>query len=138
MAVLPSIKSIREEDIGPEAPSWIGNLLGPLTIFMEAIYSALNKDITFSQNIACTIRDFTIQTKSTYSIGDFEPITFPSGLKSKPTGVLVMQVQDVNSPYTPITSAVSCSWQDISGDIKIVYIAGLADSKKYNIRFLVI
>lgn len=138
MAVLPSVKSIRQEDIGPQAPDWIGLLLGPLNTFMESIYSALRKDITFTENIACNIRDFTIQTKSTYSTGGWELITFPSGLRTKPSGVLLLQVVDQTDPYTPMTTAVSLDWQDLSGNIQIRYISGLADSKKYLLRVLVI
>ncbi len=38
MAKIPAVKSIRIEDISPEAPQWINNLLSPLNSFMENIY----------------------------------------------------------------------------------------------------
>jgi hypothetical protein len=135
MAFLPTVKSIRREDIGPEAPAWVDNLLGPLTTFMEAIYSALNRQLTFQENIACTIRDFSFTTSSTYNTGDFTAINFPSGLRTKPIGCMILQITNANASV--ITSAVSLSWEDLSGNIKINYVSGLANSNQYNMRLLV-
>jgi hypothetical protein len=135
MAFLPTVKSIRREDIGPEAPAWVDNLLGPLTTFMEAIYSALNRQLTLQENIACTIRDFSFTTSSTYNTGDFTAINFPSGLRTKPIGCMILQITNANASV--ITSAVSLSWEDLSGNIKINYVSGLANSNQYNMRLLV-
>lgn len=136
MAFLPTVKSIRREDIGPEAPDWVDNLLGPLTTFMEAIYSALNKQITFQENIACTIREFQFSTSSTHTTGDFEAITFPSGLKTKPIGCMILQILNTSNASV-IKQAVSLHWEDLSGTITIRYISGLDDSTKYSMRVLV-
>lgn len=136
MAFLPTVKSIRREDIGPDAPDWVDNLLGPLTTFMEAIYSALNKQITFQENIACTIREFQFSTSSTYTTGDFEVITFPSGLKTKPIGCMILQILNTSNASV-IKQAVSLHWEDLSGTITIRYISGLDDSTKYSMRVLV-
>lgn len=136
MAFLPTVKSIRREDIGPEAPDWVDNLLAPLTTFMETIYSAFNKQITFQENIACTIREFQFNTDSTYTSGDFTAITFPSGLKTRPIGCYVMQILNTTDASV-ITNAVSLYWEDLSGTIKISYISGLNDSTKYSVRVLV-
>jgi hypothetical protein len=136
MAKLPSVKSIRREDLPPDVPSWIDNLLGTLSIFMESVYSALNRDISFTENIACNIRDFVVSTKSNYTSGGWEALTFPSGLRFKPSGVLILQISDTDQSV--ITSPVSLDWQDLSGTIQIRYISGLANSKKYNVRLLVL
>lgn len=136
MAFLPSVKSIRQEDIGPEAPSWIGNLLGPLTIFMESVYSAFNKQITFQENISCNIREFVINTRNDYGSGGWDNLTFPSNLRRKPIGVLVLQV--IESDGTVMTSSVFPSWVDLSGDIQIQYVSGLSANTKYTLRFLVV
>lgn len=138
MAKLPSVKSIRREDLSPDAPSWVDNLLGTLTIFMESVYSALNKDITFTENIACNIREFVINTKNNYTSGNFDAFTFPSGLRSKPNGVIVLSVTNQTNPDTLFTSAVSLDWRDLSGQIQIRNITGLDNSKKYTIKVMVI
>jgi hypothetical protein len=136
MAFLPTVKSIRREDIGPEAPGWVDNLLAPLTTFMESIYSALNKQLTFQENIACTIRDFQFSTSSTYNTGDFTAINFPSGLRTKPIGCMILQITNTTDASV-ITSAVSLAWEDLSGNIKINYVSGLTNSRQYNMRLLV-
>ena len=137
MASLPSIKSIRVEDIGANTPEWLPNLLGPLTIFMEAIYSALNKQLTFQENIACNLRQLAVNTSSGYTGGAFTPIVFPTNLNGrKPIGCLILQITE--STGAVITNAVSPSWLDLSGQIQINYISGLANSKQYNVTFLVV
>lgn len=135
MAFLPPVKSVRREDLGPDAPAWVDNLLGPLTVFMEAIYSALNKQITIRENIAATIREFNFVTKSNYSTGGWDIIQFPSGLKTKPTACWVGYIQEANQSiiYDPVT----VSWEDLSGDIRVNYITGLSNSTQYTVRLIV-
>jgi hypothetical protein len=137
MAVLPTVKGIRREDLGPEAPSWVDQLLSPLSSFMEAIYSAFNKQITFTENIACKFQESTFTTSSAYSTGTFDPIIFPSGLRGRANGVIALSATDQTNKLV-IKKAVSLAWEDLSGDIKINYITGLENSTKYFVRMLVI
>jgi hypothetical protein len=137
MATLPSVKSIRREDLGNDIPEWVSFLLAPLTTFMEAIYSALNKQFTFQENIACNLRQLTFTTSSGYTGGAFTALIFPSNLRGrKPIGVLILQITE--STGLLITKAVSPSWVDISGTISVNYIAGLENSKQYEVLFLVV
>lgn len=65
MAKLPTSKKVLREDV-KEAPSWIEVILSTMNSFFEDVYFALNKQITFRENISCQIKELEIETSSTY------------------------------------------------------------------------
>jgi hypothetical protein len=141
MAKLPNIKKISREDV-KDAPSWIDRIINPLNTFMEQVYYALNKNITFSENIACNIKDLEFKSLSTYTTAiptssGFSKISFTHGL-SKVSGVLVLQLSEKGNNYTILTSASTIDWSESNGTIHINYITGLSDSKTYSLRVLVL
>lgn len=141
MAKLPTQKRILREDI-KEAPSWIEKLLYPINSFMELVYSALNKNITFEDNISSSQKTLTFLTLSTYSsatpkVEGFDPLTFNHNLKYKPSTVILQQIVVSEDLYEVITDPVTIQWQEINGVIYITYITGLKDFKSYTVRFLV-
>jgi len=139
MAKIPAVKSIRIEDISPEAPQWINNLLSPLNSFMENIYSALIKNITFQDNIACMIKDLEFRTLSNYSSSQgFDIININNTLKATAQGLFIMQLYNSSDPYARITNAITPFWIDDNGIIRIEYITGLADSTNYKGKVLII
>lgn len=140
MAKIPAVKSIRIEDISPEAPQWINNLLSPLNSFMENIYSALIKNITFTDNIACMIKDIDFRTTGNYtsSTKEFDTINITNTLKTTAQGLFIMNLYNSTDPYSKITNAVTPFWIDDNGIIKIQYITGLADSTNYKGKVLII
>ena len=138
MAKIPAVKSIRIEDISPEAPQWINNLLSPLNSFMENIYSALIRNITFTDNIACMIKDIEFRTLSTYNSHGFDAINITNTLKTSAQGLFIMQLYNSSDPYSIITNATTPFWLDDNGIIKIQYITGLANSTQYKGKVLII
>ncbi len=114
-----------------DAPQWVDGIINPVNSFMEYIYQALNKNISYADNIACSIREFTYVTPSTYPTMD--DVEFISGIKVKATDVRLMQVYE-KATYLPPTSAVSIPWIESNGSIIIKAIPGLAASKSYLIR----
>lgn len=138
MAKLPSIRAILRESL-TEAPSWIVKLLDPLNSIIETLYSALNRQITFSENIACQIRTISFTTSATYSTGDFSRLTFESSLGVKAKGLLLGQILRDEEPYAAIQEGVSLSWREQSGSIQIDFVSGLANSTRYLLTvFLVV
>lgn len=134
---LPQVQRILREDI-PEAPSWIAKLLSPLNIFIDALYSGLNKNITHDENIDCQFRDLGFTTLSTYTSYDWDVISFTRTTKNKAKGVILLDIRVDSDYFSPITSATSLSWQEVNGKIQIEYIAGLANSTTYTGKVLVI
>jgi hypothetical protein len=145
MADLPTIKSIRLEDLGSQAPTWMVNLLSPLNEFIESVYTALNKQITLVDNVRASYRTVTFRTESDYEHPkhNFIPLKFSSGIAGKARAVLIAQAypRDNSSALIPSSNAtgeLSCQWIDVNGEINILYISGLENSVYYTITFLVL
>lgn len=138
MAKLPVIRRISREDL-KDAPSWIERLLYPINLVFDALYIALNKGLTFQENINSTIRELDFTTESTYiSSKAWVPIRFTHGLRTRPYAVLLCQIFENEGVTTPITEPVYVDWIEINGQIVINFITGLTNDKTYKIRVLVL
>ena len=136
MARLPTTQRIRREDI-PDAPGWVDRLIYSINLFFEAVYSALNKQLTLQDNLAVQIRKISFVTSATYSSGDFDTIAFTRTLATKAFVLLIGQITEVADNYTPITEGVSPSWRDINNEIQITHMSGLKDDTRYNVTVII-
>lgn len=133
MAKLPPIKKILREDV-KAAPAWISAIIEPFNSLAEFIYQSLNGNITFSDNIACFIKEISYKTDSAYPV--VADMQFTNDLRYKATGVILMQVVE-KSTYIPAPGPVYIPWIENNGNIVISAIPGLEASKTYTIRLLV-
>lgn len=130
---LPSIKKILREDL-KGAEDWVNGLIDPLNNFMETVYQALNKNITFTENISSNVKELVVRTSSAYPT--MERIEFLSNLRTRAIGLQVIQAYEKGT-YTPAEGPVYAAWVEENGTIIIHNITGLEASKVYNIRLLV-
>ena len=137
MAKLPQFKDFRKEDY-KEAPEWFTRFLYLLNNFANAIYVAINKSLTFQENIRSLIKEVNFTTLATYSTGDFTAISFPNPLGVKPIGMTIQFISTAD--YIPIkkVEGQAVSWSEENNVITINYVSGLDDSEAYIIRVLVI
>lgn len=135
MARLSSIKRIGPEIVAG-APDWAKRLVDLLNPFIEEVHGALSRALTFPENVAGTIREFSFETKSNYTAGTagWDAIRFETGLAVRAIDVAILQLNEVGDNAPVITSAVSLDWTEIDGEIVIRYVAGLANSKKFFLR----
>lgn len=138
MSFLPNVKQVRREDLGTNVPVWTDNLLSVLNSFMESIYTLLNKNISLTDNVNCRIFNYTFTTKSDYTTGGFDSISISVNLNSKINGVIVFAVNNLTDTSAISLTAKSVEWDEQPGACRIKYIAGLANSNKYNVRLLII
>ncbi len=131
---LPTTKKIVREDV-KEAPAWINGIIDPVNSFMENVYTALNKNINFTDNISSFVKEITYKTPASYPAG-VDNVSFVNQLRTRATGVMVMQVVD-SSTYDPRTCS-NIAWNESVAGIVIFPILGLEASKTYTIRLLVI
>ena len=130
MALLPPIKRFLSEDF-PDQQDWIGKLLYPLNLFLGAVYGALNKGITWKDNISGQI--------STIPVNGATPtVTFKSTSAAKPTAVWIGNVTLQNGNPSGITLPVTIDWTYSSGQILINNITNLNPAFTYNITFLTV
>lgn len=133
MGKLPSIKKILREDL-KDAPGWVNGIIDPVNQFMENVYSILNKNITFSENISSFVKEITYKTPTSYPAMD--PVEFSNTLRVKATGVFVLQAVE-KSTYAPAPGPVYVPWVEDNGIIIVSPITGLAADKTYIIRLLI-
>lgn len=130
---LPSQKKILREDL-KDAPKWANVVVDTFNSFAETIYQGFNKNITFSENVGCFIKELTYKTSSGYPAA--ENVEFASELKTKATGLWVLQCVD-RSTYEPAAGPVYVPWVEDNGVIVIGAVTGLAASKTYVLRLLI-
>lgn len=131
MAFLPPISQIKKEDFPGE--SWAEKLLWPINRFMTAIYSALNNDLTFKENVRGQVQEFTFTNTATNL-----PIQFQwTRTGVKPTDLWVTAVTPQEGSATP-TAAVWAEWGYDGSVISISQITGLVANKRYLLRFIIV
>lgn len=135
MALPPLTNNVTREQLGADTPNWFVKFLIPFNDFMTKTAYALRRNLTFSENIACRVRNLTFSTNDKYSTGVFQPIQFTSDLNTKVFGVTIEQLNRTkggtgfDSPSNPI-------WSENSGVITVSYIGGLQNSASYSITLL--
>lgn len=134
MAALPPVRRV---DRPPDAPSWLERLLDQINLFMDSVYLALARNLTFQENIRSNIRELTFTTSGGYDTGTFTPLRFATGLGVKAIGLLVLQLFETSDADEPILEPVVANWNEVNGEIRVKYISGLANSTRYTARFLV-
>jgi hypothetical protein len=145
VAKLPIQRKILREDI-KEAPQWIDKVIYPVNTFFESVFNALSRNITFSENIGCQIKELEFNTTGSYdgTAAEWEELSFPKTVKFRANGVLLAQIIDlgvINSTttaYTPIEGDVYVDWQESNEEIVIGLIRGLTLSHTYKVRFIVV
>lgn len=135
MAKLPSVRRIAREDLrDKEIPKWVDQLLRLINNFFENVYSALDRNITFNENIRTQEKSFTITAGATATDNQY---SFLLDLPIAPSGVWVIKALETDNPTTPVTSAVFVWWRRESNNLYIESIAGLTNGTKYTITILI-
>lgn len=138
MGKLPTTRKILTEDLKglpSEVLKGIRPMVDTVNNFMGIVYQNFNKNITLEANVRCFIKELTYRTPPTYPTMD--NVSFISELKTKATGVFLMQALEQEG-YMPVTgSTVYVPWSESEGSITIYPIQGLAADKLYIIRLLI-
>jgi hypothetical protein len=133
---LPPIQRLQSSDFhGQEG--WIGRLLYPINQIFSALYSGLQNNITFQDNIASQIYTTTFNNVSN-ELSVASPLKFKWKYKTIPIGLLIVSLQDLTVPQTTFPLGYSPSWSYNSGSsqIEVQLISGLTANHHYSITFL--
>lgn len=128
------IKWISKED-WPDAPPGIDKLLYPLNLVLDSLQTGLNKGLTFEENISSQIRQFSIKAGAAATDNIF---SFASTKKTKPIGLILLNIYQEISNYTPIGQAVFLEWYFDGININVTSVTGLTSGNTYNLTVLII
>lgn len=100
--------------------------------FVDRMYTALNKDLTFGDNFDATIKELDFKFAEL-------PLSFQSGTKRRPRGLVLLKIEDITTgDHVVLTSLSVPDWTEEDGQVTLNYINGLEDGPLYKARFLII
>ena len=137
---LPTYRRISREDMGQDAPDWIGRLIYPINQFFETAYNTLNKNVTFKDNFLSFQKTIQFTTDAAYSSGTWNVISLamPDTFRVRASGVLILQGGPVDTSLIKNISGIYLNWTEVNRNIDLNWLGGLADATTYSFTFLVI
>lgn len=137
MAKLPEQQRLLAEDFQSQR-SWIDKLIYPINQFMSSVWNALNKGLTFKENISSDMKEISIKSTDL-------PYTFSHNIKGRVDSILVLKAKyDPNrngtNPEDPLTSGLNVEFYDNGkGQVVITRIGGLLSNNRfYSIKLLML
>jgi len=132
--LVPKLSRITREEL-QDAPNWVSRLITPINLFFSQTWNCL-QNLTVGQNIIGTFANISVETSATYSSGEF-PRTFVQwNFKKSVEGVWIAQCRNAEGNIVVNTTPITVDWVQTPNGIQILYVTGLTDSTKYNIRVL--
>ena len=129
----PDIRKLMRDDIDLKTDEGVDQLFNILNIFNEQVNLALSGNLTLGENISGRVVEASFTTGSS-----FVPFTIPVNV-DQISSVTIGFIQNQDNPSEVITNAVSLtSWTQISKQLKVNFITGLATNARYKIRLLVL
>ena len=117
-------------------PSWFNSLLDPFNQFFAQVYNNLN-NITIGDNLLGKFVTQSFTTGATYTSGVFPDVSFSADIKKIVESCQIAQISRDDGII--ITDVISVpQWNFTNGTCTINYIAGLDNSTKYTVRFLIL
>ena len=132
---MPSFKRIFDTDFDAQYKAMIQTLAITINNGFEVVYEALNKKISISENIQCTLKDVSFKVDSAGN-----PTTRVSFISDIPNmrviGTQVIKVvNNTNSSSYP-TSGVFISFTETNNGIEINNVTGLIAGNTYTLRIV--
>ncbi len=129
MAKLPKQKKILPDQFPKQ--DFMPELLTPLNSFMDDVTSALNKSLTFKENIAGEVL--------TVTIDGIYPIDVLWTNKSRPVAAWLGYCRELSGVHTNFTDPLFLDWEMAANDkFRINNITGLAASNTHKYQVVII
>jgi hypothetical protein len=134
---LPSFRRIITQDFKKEFQELMEQLGSNINDGFNVVYTALNKRLTFTDNIACTVKTITVTVDSSGNPQEFSQ--FNLDVQNTPVlGVVVISAQNLTNPAVYPSSAVWISYSQDGNRIIINNIKGLQADNVYSLRVIAI
>lgn len=134
---IPSFKRIYNEDynkFGKDLVNLVSQLAVSINNSFDIVYSALNKRISLRDNIACTVKDITVQVDSTGKPTSSTIIALD--INTKVDALLVGKVDNLTNNGSYPTAGVLLGWEQNQTNVFINNITGLQANNNYQIRVI--
>ena len=131
---LPNFKRLIKGDYKVEFQDLIETIGFSVNNGVEVLYQALNKSLTLKDNIACTVKDVTVEVKD-----DGTPkssISFSLDTNNRILGIMVISATNTTNQLTYPTSTPFISFTQNGKTITINNIKGLQSGQKYTLTLV--
>lgn len=129
-------RRLMDKDFKPDYKDLVSQLAVSLNQAIEDIYLALNRRITFSENIQSTIRDVDVRV-SANGVPTSKTI-FNLDSQAKVIGVIVIRCDNLTNSASYLSSSPFITWDQTQDGIQINHITGLNSGDSYKIRVITI
>ena len=131
---LPSFRRVFSEDFDSQYKQLLDKLSGTINTGIEVLYNALNNNITFKDNIACTITEFSVKVDSSGTPVGGASFRLSNTLKIE--GLFVISATDTTSAGSYPPGAVFISFTQSNQSVTINNIRGLTPGNNYTIKVI--
>ena len=131
-------KELRNDDLQDKVPENIQKIATEYGRQLRELYNCLTGAVDYN-NLSAIVRDIEFTTPADYATGGWSVISFPNtlGRNRKAVEVRIAQIAIDQNNFSPILTAVGPpQWAEAAGNIRILYIAGLAASTSYRARLI--
>jgi len=126
---LPNFRRIIKNDYDPKDQKMIETLSFSLNNGIEVLYQALNQALTFQDNFACTVKEFSVEVNA-----DGVPkskTSFALNGPNKIIGIMVLNAINTKTPTVLPTAGVFVSFYQEGKTIIINNIKGLPENQPF-------
>lgn len=134
MSKLSNPTRVTKENVPKEYQDIVQSVGGPYNAFSDEVYFALNGNLTVSDNL--NMRYKVIDLSVNASGNPIIATQFKNTMNVKPTGILVIKVENLTNPTVYPTGAPFASYSENGGVITLNNITGLSTGNKWRITLL--
>ena len=131
---LPNFKRLIKSDYAQEFHSLIETIGFSVNNGVEVLYQALNKSLSLKDNIACTVKELTVEVKD-----DGTPktqLTFTLDTSNRILGITVLNASNLTNPTVYPSFMPFISYTQSGKNVTINNIKGLQSGQKYTLTIV--
>lgn len=133
---LPGFKRLNKSDFSEEYKDLIETLSVSLNVGIETLHTALNKQLTFRDNIKSTVKEIEVNVNSS-GIPKVQTI-FNVDIAGQIDGLWVIRSENLTSPTVYPSSGVHISYTQSNNLITVNHVAGLPSDNRFKLKVLII
>lgn len=133
MAKLGFLRRLVKEDFKPDDQEFISKVAFILNPAFESITNALNKNLTFTDNLNAQVKELNVTVVSGQPI---QALSFRSELKGSCKAIWCVRAENQTNTATYVSGAPFISFSESQGQILINHITGLQDNQEYKLRII--
>jgi hypothetical protein len=126
---LPNFKRLIKSDYAEEFQELVETLGFSINYGVEVLYQALNKSLNLKDNIACTVKDITVEVKE-----DGTPkvsLSFSLDTSNRILGIVALSATNTTNPSGYPTATPFISFSQSGKTVTITNIKGLPAGQKF-------